>query len=286
MLTGRFYLICIWIFIIFTLGLTQEATEEQLKYGLQKEIIGNLSFTQNKFDNWTKGGEDSWSWQLDVNAKFVNDQEKYNWANTAKISYGKTKVADTEARKAADEIKFESVFTYKIAKYINPYFAVTGLSQITRGYNYTADEKIELSNFMDPGIFTQSIGLTYKPNENLKTRFGATVKETITKDHPQPYADNPKTEKIEKTKVEFGSESVTDLSVRVSENILFASKLELFSTFYRFNEIDINWDNIFSAKVSDYINVSFNLKLFYDKDISLKRQLKQTLAVGVTYSFL
>jgi hypothetical protein len=46
------------------------------------------------------------------------------------------------------------------------------------------------------------------------------------------------------------------------------------------------WDNLFSAKVAEYISVSFNFKLYYEKKISLKRQLKQTVAVGLTYSFL
>jgi hypothetical protein len=32
--------------------------------------------------------------------------------------------------------------------------------------------------------------------------------------------------------------------------------------------------------------VNFNLKLFYDRDISTKRQLMQSLALGLTYTLL
>jgi hypothetical protein len=35
--------------------------------------------------------------------------------------------------------------------------------------------------------------------------------------------------------------------------------------------------------VAKYITVSFNLQIYYDKDISIQRQLKQILAVGFTY---
>jgi cytochrome c oxidase assembly protein Cox11 len=52
------------------------------------------------------------------------------------------------------------------------------------------------------------------------------------------------------------------------------------------DEVDIKWDNIFSAKISKYIDVNLNVKLFYDKDISEDRQLKQSLALGLTYTFL
>jgi hypothetical protein len=64
------------------------------------------------------------------------------------------------------------------------------------------------------------------------------------------------------------------------------TKLQLFSNLNRVDEIDVNWDNLFSAKVAEYLSVTLSIVLVYDKDISLQRQLKQTLAVGLTYSFL
>ncbi len=277
----------ILITVLVVLGNSVFAQEEEIKpeYGWKKEVVGNLNFTQNKFDNWKQGGEDSWSWQLDVNAKFENDQENYNWANTGKFSFGQTKVGDASSRKAADELKLESVYSHKIGLHLNPFFAVTAKTQISKGYNYTDSSKIAVSNILDPGYFTQSIGFGYKPNETIKTRFGAALKETISDEYK--YADDPETTpKIEKTKIEYGAESVTDLEVKISEHILFISKLEMFSNLEAINEVDINWDNVFSAKISEYLNVSFNFNLFYDRDIDKSRQIKQTLAVGLSYSLL
>jgi hypothetical protein len=114
----------------------------------------------------------------------------------------------------------------------------------------------------------------------VKTRLGVALKETITDKYADIYANG------EKNRVEFGTESVTDINAKLSENVLFTSKLELFSRLNRFDEVDVNWDNLFTAKITQYINVSFNLRLFYDKDITARRQLKQTLAVGLTYNFL
>ena len=80
------------VLFIFTYGSIIDAQDEKpVEFGWQREIIGNLNFTQNQFDNWTKGGENSWSWQLDIHAKFINNRQKFNWKNTGKISYGKTK---------------------------------------------------------------------------------------------------------------------------------------------------------------------------------------------------
>ncbi len=265
---------------------SQESPEKASVYGWKNEITGGLNLTQTSFDNWAQGGESSFAWQLNLNAKFVNDEEKYNWSNTGKISYGQTKVGDLDSRKSVDEIKLESVLTFKVKLYVSPYVATTGETQFTKGYRFTETDKTAISDFLDPAYFTQSAGLGFSKDEHFKTRLGASLKETITSNFPIPYADDPETAEVEKTKVELGAESVTDVSYTLAENILFTSKLELFSNLEAFNEIDVQWDSILAAKVAKYIDVNFNVKLFYDRDISKQRQLKQALAVGLTYTFL
>ena len=265
----------------------QEEPTEEPKYGWQKEMVGGINLTQTGFDNWVQGGEKSFAWQSNLYFKFINDQEKTNWANSGKFGYGATKIGDQESRKSIDEIKLESVFAYKLSASINPYTAVTGETQFAPGFNYGTNPKTQISAIMDPGYFRESAGIEYKPNDIIKTRMGASLKQTITNDYPVPYADNPDTKnKIEKTKNEIGAESVTDVDWKISENTLFTSKLELFTTFKAFDETDVNWDSLLTVKISKYINVNFNFRLFYDKDISSKRQIKQAIALGATYSFL
>ena len=285
-MTKWFVLVMIFVFSLATFSQAQEKKKEAPKYGWKNEMVGSLNLTQTSFDNWGQGGENSLAWQLNLNAKFENDQAKYNWTNNGKLAFGNIKVGDEETKKSVDEIKLESVYTYKMNLYVNPYVAVSGETQLAKGYEYNPDGKDSvLSAFMDPAYFMQSVGLGYAPNEQIKTRLGAALKETLSDKYG--FADDKETmNKIETSKVEFGAESVTDLSRKLAENILLTSKLELFSNFKAFDEIDVRWDNILSAKVAKYVDVNFNFKLFYDKDISTKRQLKQTLALGLTYTFL
>lgn len=275
------------LFAFFYLILSSSLySQEEPKIGWKNTVTGNLNFSQSSFSNWTQGGEGSWVWQLDLNAKFENNREKSNWITTAKISYGRTKISDQESKKSADEIYLESVFTYKANAPLNPYFAFSAETQLTRGFDFSQTPKIEISKFLDPGYFIESVGFDFEPFKDFKTRLGLALKQTVASEFATRYSDNPKTSEIEKVRSEIGAESVTDFSRKLSENILLTTKLELFSNFKSFEEIDARWDNVFSAKVSKYIGVSFNFKLLYDRDISLKRQIKQVLGVGVTYSFL
>lgn len=278
------YRFLLLMFVLSAILSAQEPAAEAEKapeYGWKNDVVANLGFTQNRFENWSQGGENSWAWQFDLQAKFENDQEKYNWANSGKFSFGQAKIGEDDLKKAADEIRLETVLTFKIgSEHVNPYVAATALTQITPGYDYSTEERLKISDFMDPGYFTESAGIGYKMNDNFKTRFGASMKQTITNEFADRYA------KGEKFRNEFGAESVSDLAAHLAENLVLNSKLMIFSNFKAFNQIDVDWDNVFKAKVTDLLNVTLTVRLLYDYDVSLKRQLKQTLAIGFSYDLL
>lgn len=273
--------------LIMLLALIAVASEnEQNETGWEREMVGSFNGSQTNFDNWKKGGENSWSWQINLNSKFIYNNEQFKWVNNGLVNYGKNKVSGNESKKASDELKISSVFTYKLGLKTDPYVSITGQTQVAKGYEYADTLKIAVSDFMDPVYLLGSLGMAFEPTDNLTLRLGASLKETFTNNYPVPYADNPKTTKIEKIKFEYGVDSVIDFSTKFAENILLTSTLELFSNLHSLEDIDVNWDTMLNAKISKYISANFNVKLFYDNNISKKRQIKNTLMFGVSYSFL
>jgi hypothetical protein len=250
----------------------------------KKTLISKVHITQSNYDNWAQGGENTFSWQVNLNGALDRDWEKITWSNEGKFSYGRAKVGKGEARKSADEIKFESVLSYNIGIRIDPYVALALETQATAGYQYTNGSKRKITDFLDPAYLTQSFGFEYGPNKIFKTRMGLAVREIITRKYWQ-HSDDPNTENIEKTSTTIGMESVSNLNLKLSENIVLKSKLEFFSDMSRIATVDVRWDNLVSAKVAEYIDVAVNIKLIYDRDISLRRQMKQVWTVGFTYSF-
>lgn len=270
------------VFLGFSLSTAQEADEPT--YGWEKEATVSLNLAQSSFDNYAQGGENTTAWQFLAKFQFVNDQETFNWANSGNLEFGQTKTGKTDFRKSVDEIKLESVFSYKISKLVNPFASVTAETQFASGYNYDVEPKVEISNFFDPAYIREAVGLSYKPNKIINARLGAAMKQTIA-DQFTFYTDDPETEEIETIRNEFGAESVVDLNYKISENNLLTSKLELFSNLQAFDEIDVIWNTDLTAKVTRFIAFTFNVKLLYDKDISAKRQLKQVMGIGLSYSF-
>jgi hypothetical protein len=60
----------------------------------------------------------------------------------------------------------------------------------------------------------------------------------------------------------------------------------LFSNLKAFDEIDSDWDTSLVAKLTKSIQMSFNVRVLRDADISRVRQWKQNLAIGVVYTLL
>jgi len=269
-----------------SLMLVTGLSAEDLPIGHHKSVVGNFGTTQTSFDNWTSGGENTFAWQINLSAKFINNRENWNWTNAGKFAFGKNKIGRQDPRKSLDEIKLESVYTYKLGTLVNPFAAIKGETQFAYGYNYTDTSAVKISNFMDPGYFTESIGLGYTPSEQLTTRLGFAMKQTVTRDFPVPYSDDPKTLEKETFRSEAGLESVTDFSQTFKENLLFTSNLALFANFKAVNQVDVQWDNVLTAAIIKYVNVTFNFKLVYDHDLSEKRQIKQALSLGLTYTFI
>ena len=273
------------VLIIFsTLIIAQETTPTDTTW--QRELVGSFGFNQAYFDNWIAGGENALAYQFDLTGKIVYNSEQYVWTNTGKIAFGNSRIGAAETKKTIDELRVESLLTYFIGFAADPYLALKGETQLAPGYIYGEDLNTQVSGFLDPGYFTQSTGLQYSPNEELSVRLGVAVKETVTKDFPDPYADDPGTEEIETTKIEPGLESVLIFSKKISENTLVNSKIDLFNNFTELDATDIRWDTNITAQITKYINVKFNVKIFYDKDISPKRQLSQSVLLGISYTLL
>jgi Protein of unknown function (DUF3078) len=266
--------------------------------GWKRSLTGNLNLSQSYYDNWSKGGTDALAWDLGFGGAANLMHEDYTWENSFFAAYGMTKVQALASRKSTDEWKVESIYTRKYGTWVNPFISARVNSQWSDGYSYNDSAKTRkaISTFFDPAYFTETVGLGFAYQDYLTERLGFTLKQTISDKYD--FADDIETEsKIEALKSEYGLGSVTEFKKPVMENVLLASRLEVFVNFKGFDEVDLNWDNILSAKVNKWISLNFNLNLLYDKDLpnpdkdpskpgkdfNESVQIKQGLSVGISF---
>lgn len=280
----KIFIVIISILPLYALSLAQ-TVQPVPEYGWKHGLVAGLTLTQVGFTDWAQGGENALAYTIFADGKSIDDEENSNWTNTYKFAFGQTRLSNQGLRKADDIIDLSTVFTYKLRTLINPYAAATVKTQFAKGYMYPkADSAVQVSAFFDPGYLTQSAGVGYQPIKEIKTRLGFALREIITNKFNQ-YSDNPETkDKIEKVSVDGGMESVTDVEWQLDDNILFTMKLEMFAPFKRFDEIVVRDNTSLVAKVNKYITAMFNVQLINEKRVTPRTQIKETIALGLSYT--
>jgi hypothetical protein len=278
--------------LLSTTGASEAATWE-------KSFDLGLNVTQAAYsDSWTGGEQGLVTWVSNANGTFNRQMsEMFRLKNTVKLSFGQTVTQDKDTKewskpeKTSDKIDLESVGLFDIKAWVEPFVALRFESQFIDASNVTAKK------YINPILLTESAGIAKQLLKNEKndimTRFGVAVKQNINRNIIDP--DNPEGT-ITKSSTDGGLEWNTDAKMVFANNLAYIGKLTAYKAFYfskkddfkgteedYWKTVDINWENSIAAQITKFVQVTFYTQLLYDKQISKKGRLKETLALGVTY---
>jgi hypothetical protein len=250
-------------------------------------LIASANLSQVAFNNWSKGGENSLAYSF--GADWVMDyKSSKNWSfkNQLKGEWGQSQTGDDISKITSNYLFNETVFILKTEWFIDPYASNLIRTPITNGYDYDVAplDKRQIVAFFDPGYVTQSVGFAYDKSEVFQTRLGLAFEESFADKFAIDYTDDAETSDLESFRFETGIESITDVKWEVVENVLYKGKLRLFSAFDRLDTWDVAFDNSFTAKVNDWLNVNFKYIVVYKASETLKTQTQESIQVGVVYS--
>ena len=272
------------ILLIFISLTVSAQTADTAKSCWVPSFVTSLGINQIAFSNWVKGGENSLAWTIMGDLHYDKPSKEWSFKNSIKATYGRSKIGGATYRTTENDLYIENVASYDLGWAASPFISNSIRTQLASGFDYKVTPETEIANFFDPGYITQTIGFTYDKYPNIVTRLGLGFQEIITNKFNQ-YSDDPETKnEVEKFKFETGIESVTDIDYKLAENIVYKSKLRLFSQFKSLDIWDVRWDNIVAAKVTKYISVNFGYLLVYEKAQSVKTQIKEGLQIGFVYN--
>lgn len=274
----------ILLIFVSTIAFGKSGEEKKDTLWTPRGVVG-LNLSQIAFSNWTQGGENALSFTFFSHLGLDYIGSQWKWTNSLKLTYGRSKTGSEGYKTNDNEIYYETVLIRRLGWKVNPYAGGTFKTAITKGYDYSSDQSVQISDFFDPAYFTQGLGFAYDEDTGFKQRLGISFKQIVADKFSSLYSDDPETmDKIEKFKFESGLESVTELQYQFLENMSYYGYLRLFTRFNAFDKWDVRWDNIVTAKINEYVNVNFNFLLLYDEDQSLKRQIKEALQLGISYT--
>ncbi len=262
----------------------------------------NINTNQTSLTNWAAGGQSSVSFGGLLSLYAHYQDEKKIWDNNLDIGYGSMKQdKKTGWRKTDDKIDISSTFGLKATEKLYYALLLNFKTQMTRGYNYPDDSTV-ISKFLAPGYLLTSLGIEYKPGEFFNAIIAPfTLKMTFVNDDGLSDAGAFGVGPGKKAYSEFGGYIRLTGKKELMENIMFQTKLDLFSNYLNNPQyIDVNWETLLSMKVNQYISATLSTQLIYDHDIDIaidenddgiidetgpRVQFKEVLAVGLSIIF-
>lgn len=285
--------------MIFSLSVSAEDKADSLKYfkGWKKSLDIDLTATQASYsDSWTGGEAGSFNWVSNANGIFSKWlAEWFRLKNLVKLSFGQTITQDQETKnwskpeKSSDKIDLESVGLFNMHAWVDPFVAGRFESQFLDASNEAHKQYIDPIRLTFSGGTAKELYVT--ENDEIMTRLGLAAKHNRNRLY-----DEVNLRDYTYTETEGGIESNTDIKIALADKLGYIGKLTVYKAFAISDEetqpdddwkaVDINWENTITASISKYIKVSFYTQLLYDKQISRKGRLKETLAFGLTYKLM
>lgn len=295
-----------------------------------------LNISQSAFsNNWAGGDEGSLNWVLksDLTAERQMSR-RFHWSNQLQLAYGQTSKQNTDDSgkrawnvpdKTTDLIQFESLGRITLDSWADPYFGLRLDSQFLDQSDPVGTLKF------NPVRLKESVGLAHvfekTDDRELISRLGLGLRQNIARQFTDMTGDN--TESF--TTNDGGFEWQTDATWPLAgEKIQYKGQLLVFlpvfysqksdledydarfplreqvADYWKFP--DVNFQNTFDAKVTEWLSMNLYLQWVYDKfdaatdvDLSLadadliqqveagvrkSGQFKQTLALALSYRFL
>lgn len=295
--------------LLFLLSLTllsrpalaqEEETPLTETEGWRSSLTGQLAFSQAAYSNWQEGGLDALSFTSGTTGTFKRLIGRFKQTHNARLAFGLVKQDTLQFRKATDVIRYAFELQYTGTGVFQPTFATDIRTQFAPGYDYSPDaetypsladrirpgERLKVSDFFAPAIWTQSIGITYDPDRWYTARFGFATKETIVLiDRLRPVYGNALDESI---RVQAGLEFLAEAQKELFTNVLLQSRLSLFEAFNQIDSAapDLVFENLLTLKVNDWLNTNLEFVALYDKDTIDEIQLKEVISIGVAITLL
>ncbi len=247
----------------------QKITVKQQFWKYRSESV--LALNQTSMTNWVKGGESSISTSLDITgyADYNNKNLKLISNNFARVKYGLIKSGDSQIRKNLDLLETNSKVNHKAFGKFDFSAVMLFKTQVAKGYTYPNDTTKNLvSKFMNPGTLTVGFGLDYKPDKKTSINFspfsykGTFVTDTALIDQTKYGVAADK-----RAKHEPGASLVFSNEFSPAKAIKVVNRVQLFTNYInKPQNIDIDWEMIFTANINWFTDVRFNTHLIFDND--------------------
>nr|WP_297308079.1 DUF3078 domain-containing protein [uncultured Flavobacterium sp.] len=257
-----------------------EVTEPKWKNSGNFAVLAN----QSSFSNWQAGGDNSFAGSLKINYDLIYQSGDWSWDSRFQLNYGLSKIKGQEQKKTDDRLEINSVLGKQMSEkwYYSIFFNFK--TQMDSGFD---KDGIRNSHFMSPAYLQIGPGMLWKDNDNLRVNIAPFTSRFT-------FVDKEFTKLGEAFGVHQNKSMLYQLGMSVNgyykfnamENVNFENILNLYSNYLNKPEnVVIDYQLNIVLQVNKYLSTNFTFQAIYDDNAFKGFQLRETLGVGINYTF-
>lgn len=270
---------------------TAAADTAEARPAWDSTIQGRFAGSQTGYRNWQEGGANTLSFTAELRGSAERTTESWLQEQSFRMLFGEERQGGRGFRKSVDQLLYAFSLQYQGESALDPTIAGEFRTQFAPGFNYDKNPfpnsdgtPVKVSDLFSPGYITQSLGLTYDPAEWYSVRLGVAGKETVV------LIDRLRTLYMEGDRqsvlVQVGMDLQVQVSREIMEDVQLESQLTAFAAFNKSNLPDMRWQNRIIMEVNDWINVDIEAVALYDSDVTRAVQMRESMSLGLQYTFL
>lgn len=249
-----------------------------------KSWVVNLNGNQASYKNWSQGGVNSVSFLASTLFRVKYQSEKYSNTSRINLRFGQVDQDGIGIQKTEDLIRLSNKTDYFLHDSDwSAFFELAFRTQFAEGFDDGTGDLI--SDFMSPGYFTETLGISYQPVDYFSSQFGLALKQTtVEADGLDKFYGLGEDEDV---RSEGGLSFSFDFEKELFKNFTYQTEFNSFTNLLiPIKSTDIIMSNIFTGKINNFMASSLELSFIYDDDFSSRLQIKQVISIGFNITFL
>jgi len=250
----------------------------------------SISFSQSNTKDWQQGEKQILESSFLFETKQKLDIFSFQNQITLKTALGVQLLKDKNYKgidtwiPTDNELYFDYMLKYPCGWLVDPFYSTTATTQLVESFTLSEGNKSVNSAFWDPITTLESFGFAYSVSDsllNLTSRIGISLKQVRAYLNTRT-TDDYKTSGInERYKYERGISFKNDITLNYASNLSHRCTFELFSSFERFENWTVKFQNEFQVKIWEWLGIIIKADVYYDEIQSPSIQYKQSTRIGV-----
>lgn len=250
----------------------------------------SISFSQSNTKDWQQGEKQILESSFLFETKQKLDIFSFQNQITLKTALGVQLLKDKNYKGADtwiptdNELYFDYMLKYPCGWLVDPFYSTTATTQLVESFTLSEGNKSVNSAFWDPITTLESFGLAYSVSDsllNLTSRIGISLKQVRAYLNTRTTDDYKTSDLKERYKYERGISFKNDITLSYASNLSHRCTFELFSSFERFENWTVKFQNEFQVKIWEWLGIIIKADVYYDEIQSPSIQYKQSTRIGV-----